>query len=52
MVLLHGDYWWAIGTLRCEGKTMVLATFPSLLCLIDGELRLQRSCQIEMLKKG
>jgi len=40
MALLHGDYWWTIGTLLCEGKTIVLAVFPSLLCLIDGELRI------------
>jgi len=41
MALLHGDLWWAIGTLLCEGKTIALVAFPSLLCLIDGEFRLQ-----------
>jgi hypothetical protein len=39
MALLHGDLWRAIGNLLCEGKTIVLVAFPSLLCLIDGEFR-------------
>jgi len=41
MALLHGDLWQAIGTLLCEGKTIALVAFPSLLCLIDGEFRLE-----------